>query len=183
MKCREQQNCAAHNSRANGNLLCFLAMRPTAYPPICVRDARVQKFPPPVGTIFCDGPPLNLCVRHDLGGGAKIAPLWAALIAVITKRKAGVIHHSSDLFLPLSLARFHELARWTHRAFFKSFNNVGYDAVPLWDAKNQRTWLAVLTLWLGPSSQGSQIGVTDRIREKETKACRSQKGQPFSTNH
>jgi kumamolisin len=70
------------------------------------------------------------------GGTSAVAPLWAALIAVINQKLKGRVGFVNPQFyaLPAGLGAFHDISMGNNRVSFQQFQNVGYDAGPGWDA-------------------------------------------------
>ena len=70
------------------------------------------------------------------GGTSAVAPLWAALVAVINQKLKGRVGFvNPQLYaLPASSAAFHDISVGNNRVSFQQFKNVGYDAGPGWDA-------------------------------------------------
>jgi kumamolisin len=80
--------------------------------------------------ILVDGQPIQE------GGTSAVAPLWAALIAVINQKLKGRVGFvNPQLYaLPASSGAFHDISVGNNRVSFQQFKNVGYDAGPGWDA-------------------------------------------------
>ncbi len=80
--------------------------------------------------ILVDGQPIQE------GGTSAVAPLWAALIAVINQKlQARVGFVNPQLYaLPAGSGAFHDISVGNNRVSFQRFQNVGYDAGPGWDA-------------------------------------------------
>jgi kumamolisin len=80
--------------------------------------------------ILVDGQPIQE------GGTSAVAPLWAALIAVINQKlQARVGFVNPQLYaLPAGSGAFHDISVGNNRVSFQQFKNVGYDAGPGWDA-------------------------------------------------
>jgi kumamolisin len=70
------------------------------------------------------------------GGTSAVAPLWAALIAVINQKLNGQVGFvNPQLYALLSgSGAFHDITVGNNRVSYKQFQNVGYDAGPGWDA-------------------------------------------------
>jgi kumamolisin len=69
-------------------------------------------------------------------GASAVAPLWAALIALINQKLKGRIGFvNPQLYaLPAGSGAFHDVSMGNNRVSFQQFKNVGYDAAPGWDA-------------------------------------------------
>jgi kumamolisin len=70
------------------------------------------------------------------GGTSAVAPLWAALIAIINQKLKGRVGFvNPQLYaLPASSGAFHDVTVGNNRVSYQQFKNVGYDAGPGWDA-------------------------------------------------
>jgi kumamolisin len=70
------------------------------------------------------------------GGTSAVAPLWAALIAVINQELKGRVGFVNPQLYALSAnsGAFHDISTGSNRVSFQQFKNVGYDAGPGWDA-------------------------------------------------
>jgi len=70
------------------------------------------------------------------GGTSAVAPLWAALIAVINQKAKGQVGFvNPQLYaLPANSGAFHDISVGDNRVTFQQFKNVGYDAGVGWDA-------------------------------------------------
>jgi kumamolisin len=80
--------------------------------------------------ILVDGQPIQE------GGTSAVAPLWAALIAVINQKLKGRVGFVNPQLYALSAGSgaFHDISTGNNRVSFQQFKNVGYDAGPEWDA-------------------------------------------------
>jgi kumamolisin len=80
--------------------------------------------------ILVDGQPIQE------GGTSAVAPLWAALIAVINQKLKGRVGFvNPQLYaLPADSGAFHDISVGDNRVSFQQFKNVGYDAGSGWDA-------------------------------------------------
>jgi len=80
--------------------------------------------------IFVDGQP------EQVGGTSAVAPLWAALIARINQKLKGRVGFMNPQLYALAAnsGAFHDITVGNNRISYQSFNNVGYDAGPGWDA-------------------------------------------------
>jgi kumamolisin len=70
------------------------------------------------------------------GGTSAVAPLWAALIAIINQKLKGRVGFvNPQLYaLPAGSGAFHDITVGNNRVSFQQFKNIGYDAGPGWDA-------------------------------------------------
>ncbi len=70
------------------------------------------------------------------GGTSAVAPLWAALIALINQKLKGRVGFvNPQLYaLPAGSGAFHDVSMGNNRVSFQQFKNIGYDAGPGWDA-------------------------------------------------
>jgi kumamolisin len=70
------------------------------------------------------------------GGTSAVAPLWAALIAIINQKLNGRVGFvNPQLYaLPSGSGAFNDITVGNNRVSYKQFQNVGYDAGPEWDA-------------------------------------------------
>src|SRR5208337_279269 len=70
------------------------------------------------------------------GGTSAVAPLWAALIARINQKLGGRVGFVNPQLYALAAnsGAFNDITVGNNRVSFQSFNNVGYDAGPGWDA-------------------------------------------------
>jgi len=70
------------------------------------------------------------------GGTSAVAPLWAALIALINQKLKGRVGFvNPQLYaLPTGSGAFHDVSMGNNRVSFQQFKNIGYDAGPGWDA-------------------------------------------------
>jgi kumamolisin len=70
------------------------------------------------------------------GGTSAVAPLWAALVAIINQKLNGRVGFvNPQLYaLPAGSGAFHDISVGNNRVSFQQFENVGYDAGPGWDA-------------------------------------------------
>jgi kumamolisin len=70
------------------------------------------------------------------GGTSAVAPLWAALIALINQKLNGRVGFVNPQLYSLASnsGAFHDITVGNNRVSFQQFNNVGYDAGPGWDA-------------------------------------------------
>jgi kumamolisin len=79
--------------------------------------------------ILVDGQP------EQVGGTSAVAPLWAALIALINQKLNGRVGFvNSQLYALANSGAFHDITVGNNRVSFQQFNNIGYDAGPGWDA-------------------------------------------------
>ena len=80
--------------------------------------------------ILVDGRPVQE------GGTSAVAPLWAALIAIINQQLGGRLGFvNPQLYaLPANSGAFHDITVGNNRVSFQNHKNVGYDAGPGWDA-------------------------------------------------
>jgi kumamolisin len=80
--------------------------------------------------ILVDGQPIQE------GGTSAVAPLWAALIAVINQKLKGRVGFVNPQLYALGAgsSAFHDITADNNRVSFQQFKNVGYDAGPGWDA-------------------------------------------------
>ncbi len=70
------------------------------------------------------------------GGTSAVAPLWAALIAIINQKLKGRVGFvNPQLYaLPAGSGAFNDITVGSNRVTYKNHKNVGYDAVAGWDA-------------------------------------------------
>jgi kumamolisin len=70
------------------------------------------------------------------GGTSAVAPLWAALIAVINQKLSGRVGFvNPQLYaLPAGSGALRDISVGNNRVSFQNFKNVGYDARPGWNA-------------------------------------------------
>jgi kumamolisin len=70
------------------------------------------------------------------GGTSAVAPLWAALIALINQKMNGRVGFVNPQLYSLASnsGAFHDITVGNNRVSFQQFSNVGYDAGPGWDA-------------------------------------------------
>ena len=70
------------------------------------------------------------------GGTSAVAPLWAALIALINQKLKGRVGFvNPQLYaLPANSGAFHDITVGNNRVSYQDFDSVGYDAGPGWDA-------------------------------------------------
>ena len=69
------------------------------------------------------------------GGTSAVAPLWAALIAVINQKLKGRVGFlKPQLYaLPTNSGAFQDITVGNNRVSYQDFDSVGYDAGPGWD--------------------------------------------------
>jgi kumamolisin len=70
------------------------------------------------------------------GGTSAAAPLWAGLIALINQKLNGRVGFVNPQLYAIEpgAGAFNDITDGDNRVSFKTFNNVGYDAKPGWDA-------------------------------------------------
>jgi kumamolisin len=80
--------------------------------------------------ILVDGQPVQE------GGTSAVAPLWAALIAILNQKLKGRLGFvNPQLYaLPAAAGAFNDITVGSNRVTYKNHKNVGYDAGPGWDA-------------------------------------------------
>lgn len=121
-----------------------------AFPLPAYQDsAKVPKAPKPKGfkgrgvpDVTGDGDPdtgYNILVDGQAiqeGGTSAVAPLWAALIAIINQKLKGQVGFiNPQLYaLPAGSGAFNDITVGGNRVTYGSHKNVGYDAGPGWDA-------------------------------------------------
>ncbi len=121
-----------------------------AFPlPAYQNSAKVPKAPKPKGfkgrgvpDVTGDGDPdtgYNILVDGQAvqeGGTSAVAPLWAALIAIINQKLKGQVGFiNPQLYaLPAGSGAFNDITVGSNRVTYGSHKNVGYDAGPGWDA-------------------------------------------------
>jgi len=69
------------------------------------------------------------------GGTSAVAPLWAALIALINQKLKGQVGFVNPQLYSLAAnsGAFHDISVGNNRVSFRQFHNIGYDAGPGWD--------------------------------------------------
>jgi kumamolisin len=82
--------------------------------------------------ILVDGQPIQE------GGTSAVAPLWAALIAVINQKLGGRVGFVNPQLYALAVGSgaFHDITTGNNRVSFQQFKDVGYDAGVGWDASS-----------------------------------------------
>ncbi|MGA7413219.1 MAG: S53 family peptidase [Bryobacteraceae bacterium] len=121
-----------------------------AFPlPAYQNSAKVPKAPKPknfkgrgVPDVTGDGDPdtgYNILVdgqKVQEGGTSAVAPLWAALVAIINQKLKGRVGFiNPQLYaLPAGSGAFNDITVGGNRVTYGSHKNVGYDAGPGWDA-------------------------------------------------
>jgi hypothetical protein len=82
--------------------------------------------------ILVDGQPIQE------GGTSAVAPLWAALIAVINQKLGGRVGFVNPQLYALAAGSgaFHDITTGNNRVSFPQFKDVGYDAGVGWDASS-----------------------------------------------
>lgn len=121
-----------------------------AFPlPAYQNSSKVPKAPKPKGfkgrgvpDVTGDGDPdtgYNILVDGQAvqeGGTSAVAPLWAALIAIINQKLKGQVGFiNPQLYaLPAGSGAFNDITVGGNRVTYGSHKNVGYDAAPGWDA-------------------------------------------------
>ncbi len=113
------------------------------------QQANVPVAPNPVGfkgrgvpDVTADGDPstgYNILVdgqSEQVGGTSAVAPLWAALIALINQKINGRVGFVNPQLYALaaSSGAFHDITTGNNCVSYQQFKNVGYDAGPGWDA-------------------------------------------------
>jgi hypothetical protein len=83
-------------------------------------------------SILVDGQPIQE------GGTSAVAPLWAALIAVINQKLGGRVGFVNPQLYALAAGSgaFHDITTGNNRVSFQQFKDVGYDAGVGWDASS-----------------------------------------------
>lgn len=106
------------------------SLNPTGFQGRGVPDVTGDGDPDTGYNILVDGQKLQE------GGTSAVAPLWAALIALINQKLGGRVGFvNPQLYaLPASSGGFHDISVGNNRVSFQQFANVGYDAGPGWDA-------------------------------------------------
>jgi kumamolisin len=121
-----------------------------AFPlPAYQQQANVPAAPTPQGfqgrgvpDVTGDGDPdtgYNVLVdgqQEQIGGTSAVAPLWAGLLALINQKLNGRVGFVNPQLYALAAnsGAFHDITAGNNRVSYQSFNNVGYDAGPGWDA-------------------------------------------------
>jgi kumamolisin len=74
--------------------------------------------------------------QEQVGGTSAVAPLCAALIALINQKLNGRVGFVNPQLYALAAnsGGFHDITVGNNRVSYQGFNNVGYDAGPGWDA-------------------------------------------------
>jgi kumamolisin len=113
------------------------------------QQARVPTAPNPAGfkgrgvpDVTGDGDPdtgYDILVdgqKEQVGGTSAVAPLWAALIALINQKLNGRVGFVNPQLYALASGSgaFHDITVGNNRVSYQQFKNVGYDAGPGWDA-------------------------------------------------
>ncbi|HXW92812.1 MAG TPA: S53 family peptidase [Terriglobales bacterium] len=113
------------------------------------QQIKVPQAPNPAGfagrgvpDVTGDGDPdtgYNILVdgqNEQVGGTSAVAPLWAALIAIINQKLNGRVGFVNPQLYALaaSSGAFHDITTGSNRVSYERFKNVGYDAGPGWDA-------------------------------------------------
>jgi kumamolisin len=106
------------------------SLNPTGFKGRGVPDVTGDGDPDTGYNILVDGQPVQE------GGTSAVAPLWAALIAVVNQKLKGRVGFvNPQLYaLPANSGVFHDISVGDNRVTFHQFKNVGYDAAPGWDA-------------------------------------------------
>jgi kumamolisin len=75
-------------------------------------------------------------IATPIGGTSAVAPLWAALIARINQKLGGRVGFLNPQIysFPANSGGFNDITRGDNRCTFQTFNSVGFDARPGWDA-------------------------------------------------
>jgi kumamolisin len=117
--------------------------------PAYQNSSKVPKAPKPKGfkgrgvpDVTGDGDPdtgYNILVDGQAvqeGGTSAVAPLWAALIAIINQKLKGRVGFINPQLYALSpgSGAFNDITVGGNRVTYGSHKNVGYDAAPGWDA-------------------------------------------------
>jgi kumamolisin len=113
------------------------------------QQANVPVAPNPAGfkgrgvpDVTGDGDPdtgYNILVdgqKEQVGGTSAVAPLWAALIALMNQKLNGRVGFVNPQLYALApgAGSFHDITAGNNRVSYQQFKNVGYDAGPGWDA-------------------------------------------------
>ena len=106
------------------------SLNPTGYQGRGVPDVTGAGDPDTGYNVLVDGQAM------PVGGTSAVAPLWAGLIARMNQKLNGRVGFINPQIyaLPAASAAFHDVTQGDNRVSFNSFNNVGYDAGPGWDA-------------------------------------------------
>ncbi|HXX28773.1 MAG TPA: S53 family peptidase [Terriglobales bacterium] len=74
--------------------------------------------------------------KEQVGGTSAVAPLWAALIALINQKLNGRVGFVNPQLYALASGSgaLHDITVGNNRVSYQQFKNVGYDAGPGWDA-------------------------------------------------
>jgi kumamolisin len=107
-----------------------VAPNPAGYEGRGVPDVTGDADPDTGYNILVDGQ------NEQVGGTSAVAPLWAALIALINQKLNGRVGFVNPQLYALAAesGALHDITAGNNRVSYQQFKNVGYDAAPGWDA-------------------------------------------------
>jgi kumamolisin len=105
------------------------SLNPSGYKGRGVPDVSGDADPASGYNVLVDG------TSFVVGGTSAVAPLWAALIALLNQKLGGHVGflNTQIYALPASPTTFHDVTVGDNRVTYESYQNVGYTAGPGWD--------------------------------------------------